>query len=90
MTDALKLAEGQLLAPGGLSHAVLEKVLSDPIRYVQEPNHFGHIYAIELLGHFREPRAHHVIVDLFSWPAIPARCPARLVDFTRHNLLPRN
>ena len=48
--------------------AVLEKVLSDPIRYVREPNHFGHIYAVELLGHFREPRAHDVIVDLFSLP----------------------
>ncbi len=28
MTDALKLAEQQLLAPGGLSHTDLEKVLS--------------------------------------------------------------
>ena len=48
--------------------AILEKVLSDPIAHVQDPNYFGHIYAIELLGHFREPQAHDVIVDLFSLP----------------------
>ena len=28
MTNALKLAEQQLLAPGGLSHSDLEKVLN--------------------------------------------------------------
>ena len=48
--------------------AILEKILSDPVAYDREPNHFGHIYAVELLGHFREPRAHEVIVDLFSLP----------------------
>ena len=29
MTDALKLAEQQLLAPGGLDHTQLERVLAD-------------------------------------------------------------
>jgi hypothetical protein len=48
--------------------AILERVLSDPIAYAQEADSFGHVYAIELLGHFREPRAHDVIVDLVSLP----------------------
>jgi hypothetical protein len=47
---------------------VLKNVLADPISYVQKPDYFGHIYAIQLLGHFREPRAHDVIVDLASLP----------------------
>ena len=45
--------------------AILERVLSDSIAYADS---FGHIYAIELLGHFREPRAHDVIVNLASLP----------------------
>lgn len=52
--------------------AILEKVLSDPAAYAQDPNYFGHIYAVELLGHFREPHAHDVIVNLFSLsPKVP-------------------
>jgi len=48
--------------------AILEKVLSDPTAHARKPDYFGHIYAIELLGHFQEPRAHDVIVDLASLP----------------------
>jgi hypothetical protein len=48
--------------------AILKEVLADPVRYAQDPSYFGHLYAVELLAHFREPRAHDVIVDLFSLP----------------------
>jgi len=48
--------------------AILENVLAEPVAYAQRPGYFGHIYAIQLLGHFLEPRAHDVIVDLASLP----------------------
>jgi hypothetical protein len=47
---------------------ILEKVLEEPVAYAQRPDYFGHIYALQLLGHFREPRAHDVIVELASLP----------------------
>ena len=47
---------------------ILESVLAEPVAYAQRPNYFGHMYAIQLLGHFREPRAHDVIVGLASLP----------------------
>jgi len=47
---------------------VLKSVLADPVAYLDKPDPFGHVYAIELLGHFREVRAHDVIVDLTSLP----------------------
>lgn len=47
---------------------VLEEVLSDPHPYATDSNYYAHIYALVLLGHFREPRAHRVIVELFSLP----------------------
>jgi hypothetical protein len=47
---------------------ILESVLAEPAAYAQRPGYFGHMYAIQLLGHFREPRAHDVIVDLASLP----------------------
>ena len=47
---------------------VLRNVLADPVAYFDKPDSFGHVYAIELLGHFREVRAHDVIVDLASLP----------------------
>jgi hypothetical protein len=47
---------------------ILEKVLAAPDTYAQRADYFGHMYAIELLGHFREVRAHDVIVDLASLP----------------------
>ena len=48
---------------------ILEKVLAEPVKYAQNPDSFGHVYALELLGHFKEPRAHDVIVDLASLPS---------------------
>jgi hypothetical protein len=47
---------------------ILEKVLAEPAAYVQKPDYFGHMYALQLLGHFGEARAHDVIVDLASLP----------------------
>ena len=47
---------------------VLEQVLRDPGIYVENPDRFAHNYALILLGHFREQRAHKVIVELFSLP----------------------
>ena len=47
---------------------ILEEVLIYPIKYAEDDNYFGHIYALMLLGHFKENRAHKIIVDLFSLP----------------------
>jgi len=45
---------------------ILKKVLSNPNEYIENENLYDHIYALMLLGHFRESRAHNIIVDLFS------------------------
>jgi hypothetical protein len=47
---------------------VLEDVCSAPEEYAEREDHFGHIYALMLLGHFKESRAHEVIVKLLSLP----------------------
>lgn len=47
---------------------LLADVLADPVEFVDDPEFFGHTYAVELLGHFQEARAHDVIVSLFSLP----------------------
>lgn len=47
---------------------VLENVRAEPNRYIEDPDRWDHIYAVMLLGHFREPRAHNVMVDIFSLP----------------------
>lgn len=47
---------------------VLEEVLSDPSTYASNQDDYAYIYALVLLGHFREYRAHRVIVELFSLP----------------------
>ena len=47
---------------------ILENALADPDPYIQNENLYDHIYAWMLLGHFREPKAHNVIIDLFSLP----------------------
>jgi hypothetical protein len=48
--------------------AVLENLLSNPNNYIEPPDLFDHIYAVMLLGHFGEARAHKTIVDVFSLP----------------------
>jgi hypothetical protein len=47
---------------------ILEKVLADPDVYLENDDLYDHIYSFMLLGHFRESKAHDVIVDLFSLP----------------------
>ena len=47
---------------------VLEQVLSEPHKYANEQDYYTHIYALVLLGHFKEQRAHRTIVELFSLP----------------------
>jgi hypothetical protein len=47
---------------------ILESVLSDPEKYIENKKLIDHVYSIMLLGHFRESKAHNVIVDLFSLP----------------------
>lgn len=44
---------------------ILENVIADPYKYSKDGNLFDHVYAFILLGHFKETRAHQVIVDLF-------------------------
>ena len=45
---------------------ILENVLANPDPYIQNENLFDHMYSLMLLGHFRESKAHNVIIDLFS------------------------
>jgi hypothetical protein len=47
---------------------ILENVLSDPEKYIENNKLFDHVYSIMLLGYFRESKAHNVIVDLSSLP----------------------
>ena len=47
---------------------ILENVLADPDKYIENDDRYDHIYALMLLGHFRESKAHKVIIDLFSLP----------------------
>ncbi len=44
---------------------ILEKVLSDPEKYAADDGLYDHIYALILLGHFKESKAHQVIYNLF-------------------------
>lgn len=63
---------------------ILNRVLSDPGRYLENDNYYDHIYALMLLGHFKEHRAHKVIVDLFG---LPDKIPDRLFgDITTSDL----
>ena len=47
---------------------ILEKVLAEPKKFAEDENLNDQIYAVMLLGHFKESKAHRVIVDLFSLP----------------------
>jgi hypothetical protein len=47
---------------------IVERVASNPSEYVDREGYFAHIYAIMLLGHFREPGAHESVVKLAGLP----------------------
>lgn len=53
---------------------LLENILVDPQKYLDE-EHDAHPYALVLLAHWREQKAHEVIVDLFS---LPGKLPSEL------------
>ncbi|MEZ4567200.1 MAG: DUF1186 domain-containing protein [Desulfobacterales bacterium] len=48
--------------------AILENLLADPQPYIEDDSLYDHIYAVMLLGHFKESSAHQVIIYLFSLP----------------------
>jgi len=48
--------------------AVLEDVLENPGKVADNETLFAHVYGLMLLGHFRESRAHRVIIALCSLP----------------------
>ncbi|RJP85577.1 MAG: DUF1186 domain-containing protein [Desulfobacteraceae bacterium] len=54
---------------------ILENVLADPEKYAEDEILYDHIYAVMLLGHFKEPNAHKVIIGLFS---LPGNMPSKL------------
>jgi hypothetical protein len=47
---------------------ILENALAEPEKFTEDNDRYDHIYALMLLGHFRETRAHRVIIDLCSLP----------------------
>ena len=48
--------------------AILEKVRDEPSKYTGGSDYYAHVYALMLLGHWREAKAHQVIIDLVSLP----------------------
>jgi hypothetical protein len=48
--------------------AILENVLANPEEFAEDENYSGHTYALMLLGHLREPKAHPIIVGLCGLP----------------------
>lgn len=63
---------------------ILEAVLANPSLYAEDEDFVGHLYAVLLLGHFKEERAHQVIVDLFSLPE--SLCSNLFADSTTEDL----
>jgi len=47
---------------------ILETVLANPDEYIDNDERYDHIYSLMLLGHFKESKAHNLIIDLFSLP----------------------
>ena len=45
---------------------ILENAHTDYEKYISDEMLYDHIYALMLLGHFKEPKSHKAIVDLFS------------------------
>lgn len=47
---------------------ILETILANPDENIVNEERYDHIYSLMLLGHFKESKAHNVIIDLFSLP----------------------
>ena len=45
---------------------ILKNILDNPEEYITKKDYDAHIYALILLGYFRETKAHQLIIDLFS------------------------
>jgi hypothetical protein len=60
------LARREEIVPGLIK--ILETTLADPGKVIKDADNFSHLYAVMLLGHFREPRAHPVIMALAALP----------------------
>ena len=63
MEEAVSLREE--LTP--LLISILEEIAADPVRYIEE-GHSAEIYAVALLAHYRETKAHLPIIRAFSIP----------------------
>jgi len=46
----------------------LKNILDNPFEYVIKKDYYAQIYALILLGYFKETSAHQLIIDLFSIP----------------------
>ena len=46
---------------------ILEDVLMNPFKYINDENSFGQEYSLYLLGHFKATEAHELIINLFSF-----------------------
>jgi hypothetical protein len=60
------LARREEIVPGLIK--ILETTLANPGKVIKRSDYFGHLYAVMLLGHFREPRAYPVIMELAALP----------------------
>lgn len=47
---------------------ILENLLLNPNEYIEKRDLFDHFYALMILGNFKEPKAHKLIIDIFSLP----------------------
>lgn len=47
---------------------ILQKVIKEPYTFAADENYYGHIYALILLGYFKEKKAHDLLIELFSLP----------------------
>jgi hypothetical protein len=47
---------------------ILKNILDNPLEYITKKDYYAHIYALILLGYFKETKVHQLIIDLFSIP----------------------
>lgn len=65
--------------------AILEEMLINTSKYLANRDYIIEMYVLVLLGHFREPTAHQVIIDLFS---LPGELPEQLFGDMKTEILP--
>ena len=63
---------------------ILKKVFENPEKFIEDEKYLGHMYALMLLGYFKEKSAHDIILKLFN---LPGNIPYELFgDITTENL----